>query len=174
MHPFLPFAAIPAIAAAAWFAADNWSGGDPRRFHVPTAAKVENPSVVTRKDAGKPDNADILVKAFLPHIPPKPPEAEPTLILHSILAGAKVKVATINGKIVQEGDVVEGYRVKRITSEGVDLARSDSRRRLAMVPLHELPPPKAPPEVSAADRLQRNKEVDLTEDFWKIFDSLKP
>jgi hypothetical protein len=91
------------------------------------------------------------------------------------MTGSKVRLATINGQVVKEGDQVAGYKVQRITADGVDLRVGEERRLLPMKPLHELPPPVQPGQVEPQKASNiRASETDLTEDFWKIFDSLNP
>jgi hypothetical protein len=172
MHPYLPFAALPIAVTAAWFAATNWSTGEPGRYHVPRVQQIENPSVPTGESSESLVRPDIRVAAFLPHVPPRPPAPAPALVLHSVMTGSDVHLATINGQVVRTGDSVAGYRVQRITSDGVDLARGGETRRLPMRPLHELPPPKQP----GIDPVQRNAAQisdgdDLARDFWATFDS---
>jgi hypothetical protein len=175
MHPYLPFAALPIAVTAAWFAASHWAGSEPGRYRVPPVAQIEEPSVppgMSAQPAGRPD---IRVEAFLPYVPPRPPAPAPTLVLHSVMTGTDMHLATINGRVVKEGDRIAGYLVKRITSDGVQLAAGDKTRRLQMRPLHELPPPVQP----AADTLPRNvaarrDENDLNRDFWATFGSPQP
>ena len=172
MHPFAPFAALPIAVTAAWFAATNWSGGEPGRYRVPPVEQIENPSVTAVMPAQHFGKPDIRVAAFLPHIPPRPPAPAATLILHSVMTGSDVHLATINGRLIREGDRIEGYRVERITADGVDLSLGGNTRRLPMRPLHELPPPVQP----GTDPVQRNAAIgrdsaDLTENFWATIDS---
>lgn len=172
MHPYLPFAVLPIAVAAAWFAASHWSGSEPGRYRVPPVEQIEDPAgpvVPQTRHAGKPD---IRVAAFLPHIPPRPPAPAASLILHSVMTGTDVHLATINGRVVREGDRIEGYLVQRITADGVELSRGGEARRLPMRPLHELPPPVQP----GTDPVQRNAAVrnnksDLTRNFWATIDS---
>jgi len=174
MHPFLPFAALPVTVIAAWFSASHLTASDSGRFHVTQATEIEDPSALMETRSQPTEKADIHVKAFLPHIPPRPPVPEPTLVLHSVMTGAGIRSADINGQIVREGDQVEGYQVRRITMEGVELAREDSTRNLPMRPLHELPPPVTPEQKAIQnDAAAKRDKTDLTQDFWKIFDSLK-
>ena len=142
MHPFLPFAVLPIAIASASFAASNWSNSDPGRYRVPRVEQIENPSVpadVRPVAARKPD---IRVAAFLPHTVPEPPAPVPVLVLHSVLTGKDIYLATINGQLVREGDSIKGYRVMKIAADGVDLVKSGVRRHLPMRPLHELPAPR--------------------------------
>ncbi|NOR19115.1 MAG: hypothetical protein GQ538_03395 [Xanthomonadales bacterium] len=137
--------------------------------------QIEDPSVPVDVRSGPVEKPDIRVAAFLPHVPPKPPAPAPTLILHSVMTGNDVHLATINGQLVKEGDRIEGYLVTRIAADGVDLARGGKTRRLPMRPLHELPPPIQP----GTDPVQGNAAVrhnttDLTQNFWATFDSSQP
>ena len=175
MHPYLPFAALPIAVTAAWFSASHWTGSEPSRYRVPVVAQIEDPSVpVDRRDRTdvKPD---IRVAAFLPHVPPRPPAPEPVLILHSVMTGTDVHLATINGRVVREGDRVADYVVQRITADGVELAAGGRARRLPMRPLHELPPPARP----GTDPLQKHTrsrpdESDMNRNFWATFQSPEP
>jgi hypothetical protein len=174
MHPYVPFAALPvAVIAAVLFAPDG-SATHPSRYQVPKVVDVKDPSApkqVRTQPAGTPE---IRVQAFLPHQPPVPPAPEPTLVLHSVLTGKGVRLATINGEVVKEGDRLQGYLVRRIAADGVELAKGETTRRLPMRPLHELPAPVEPEPVQDKATIARRADADLTEDFWKIFDSLKP
>ena len=174
MHPYLPFAALPVAALVAWFGASHGSIGQPGRYQVPRVAPIDDPSALmgTRAEpAGKPD---IRVTAFLPVAPAVPPAPEPTLVLHSVMTGKDARLATVNGRVVREGDRVEGYLVRRISAEGVELERGERTRRLPMRPLHELPPPALAGALAEKRTLTARRDgTDLTEDFWKIFDSLK-
>ena len=175
MSPYLPFAALPIAVMAAWFGASNWSASEPGRYQVPRVAQIDDPSALVKTRREEPaEKADINVKAFLPHVPPRPAAPEPTLVLDSIMTGTDVSLASINGRIVKQGDRVEGYLVRRIAADGVQLAAGGKTRRLPMRPIHELPPADKP----AAMPKQKNTtsergQTDLTRDFWKIFDSLK-
>lgn len=172
MHPYLPFAALPIAVTAAWFAASNWSSSEPGRYRVPPVAQIENPSVPGDERAESAAKPDIRVAAFLPHVPPKPPAPAPALILHSVMTGTDVHLATINGQVVREGDRVAGYRVNRITADGVDLAKGGKTRRLPMRPLHELPAPKRPGTDPAQQKAALSQDNDgLTQHFWATFDS---
>lgn len=142
MHPYLPFTALPAAVLVAWFGASNWADGEPGRYRVPSVAPIENPTVPAQALSQSIEKPDIRVEAFLPHVPPKRSAIAPTLILHSVMFGTDVNLATINGRMVQEGDTIEGYLVKRITADGVVLTGRGKTRRLPMRPLHELPPPR--------------------------------
>lgn len=175
MHPFLPFASLPIAVVAAWFGAPYLSASEPARYQVPAVAQIEDPSALMKARSQPAEAPDIRVKAFLPHVPPRPSVPEPTLVLHSVMTGTGIRLATINGQIVREGDRVEGYRVRRIADNGVQLVKGGKTRRLPMRPLHELPPPVDPgedPVMKVAST--RNSKTDLNKDFWKIFDSLKP
>ena len=174
MHPFLPFAALPVTVIAAWFGASHLTAGDPGRFQVTQATEIEDPSALMETRSEPAKKADIHVKAFLPHVPPRPPAPEPVLILHSVMTGAGIRLADINGQIVREGDQVQGYQVKRISMDSVVLALGDKTRSLPMRPLHELPPPVTPEQKALQDEVAaKGSKTDLTQDFWKIFDSLK-
>lgn len=172
MHPYLPFTALPIAVTAAWFAASHGSTGEPGRYRIPQVAQIENPSVPAGDRSEPAIKPDIRVGAFLPHEPPRPPAPTPALILHSVMTGTDVHLATINGQVVKNGDTIEGYRVQRITADGVDLSKGGKTRRLPMRPLHELPPPKQagtdPAERKAAGS---NSGDDLTRNFWATFDS---
>lgn len=139
MNPYLPFAALPLAVTAAWFAASNWAGSEPGRYRVPPVAQIEDPLVPSNERTRQIARSDIRVDVFLPRRPARPPAPVPTLILYSVMTGSDVHLATINGQLVREGDSIEGYRVKRITADGVDLTRAGKNRRLPMRPLHELP-----------------------------------
>lgn len=175
MSPYLPFAALPIAAVAAWFGASNWSASDPGRYQVPRTAQIDDPSALIRTAHSEPvEKAEINVKAFLPHVPPRPPAPEPTLILDSVMTGTDVGLASINGQIVKEGDRIEGYVVRRIAVDGVQLADGGRIRRLLMRPIHELPPVDKPvTSPKQKDATSERGQTDLTRDFWKIFDSLK-
>ncbi|GMV98723.1 MAG: hypothetical protein HRF43_10960 [Phycisphaerae bacterium] len=60
---------------------------------------------------------------------PKPPE--PELVLQGTLCGAD-KLAWINGRCVQEGDEIDGYRVEQVEPTRVTLTRDDVQRVLTM------------------------------------------
>jgi len=172
MHPYFPFAALPIAVTAAWFAATHWSGSEPGRYRVPPVEQIVDPSVTTVMSSQHFGEPDIRVAAFLPHIPPRPPAPAAPLILHSVLTGTDIHLATINGRLVKEGDRIEGYTVQRITADGVDLSLRGNTRRLPMRPLHELPPPVQP----GTDPVQQgaasgNNKSELTENFWATIDS---
>jgi hypothetical protein len=175
MHPYLPFAALPVAVTAAWFVASHWPGSEPGRYRVPAVTQIEDPSVPVNVRSEPVEKPDIRVAAFLPQVPPRPPAPATALILHSVMTGTDMHLATINGQVVKEGDRVEGYLVKRITADDVELAKGGKTRRLPMRPLHELPPPIQP----GTDPEQRNAAVqrsrtDLTQNFWATFDSPQP
>ena len=155
MHPYLPFTALPAAVLVAWFGASHWTDGEPGRYRVPSVAQIEDPIVPARAPLQSIEKPDIRVAAFLPHVPPKRSAVAPTLILHSVMFVTDVHLATINGRVVQEGDRILGYLVKRITADGVVLTARGKTRRLPMRPLHELPPPRQP----ASDLLRQNAAV---------------
>jgi len=172
MHPYLPFAALPLAVTAAWFATSNWSSGEQGRYRVPSVAQIENPSVPVDDNSGVVAHSDIRVAAFLPHVPPRPATPTPTLILHSVMTGSDVNLATINGQLVRHGDTIEGYRVNHITADGVVLVKGGKTRQLPMRPLHELPAAVQP----GTDPMQRNavgqREGDaLSQNFWATFNS---
>lgn len=141
MHPYLPFAALPVAVISAWFAASNWTLNDPGRYVVPRVVQLEDPTELMKTRPQSTENADIRVEAFLPPVKPRPPAPEPTLILQSVMTGTGVRLATINGQVVKEGDRIKGYLVRRITADGVELEKGERTRRLPMRPLHELPSP---------------------------------
>ncbi len=175
MHPYLPFAALPIAVTAAWFTASSSTVSDPGRYRVPSVAQIEEPSVPSDMRSGPGEKSDIRVAAFLPHVPPRPPSPDPDLILHSVMTGTDVHLATINGRVLREGDRIAGYRVKRITADGVELAAGDKTRRLPMRPLHELPPPVQPgTDISQPNNTSRDDESDLNRNFWATFDSPQP
>lgn len=175
MQPFLPFATLPLAVITAWFAASHWSGSEPGRYRVSSVEQIENPSVPADAQFQSAEKPNIRVAAFLPHVPPRPPAPTVTLVLHSVMTGTDILLASINGQVVREGDRVEGYLVKHISADGVELAKGGKTRRLPMRPLHELPPPTQP----GTDHVQRNttaqhNETDLTQNFWATFDSSQP
>lgn len=175
MNPYLPFAALPVAVIAAWFGASHWPASDPGRYQVPRVVQIEDPSALMEARSQPDDKPEILVKAFLPHVPPRPPAPEPTLVLQSVMTGEGVRLATINGQNVMEGDRLEGYVVQRISADGVELVIDKKIRRLPMRPLHELPPPAQPGEMPVQKEATAQRGgADLTKEFWKIFDSLKP
>lgn len=172
MNAFLPFAALPIAAIAAWYAAPEFAPSEPGRYVVPPVKQIEDPTALMEARARTVEKPDIRLKAFLPQVPPKPPAEEPTLVLHSVLTGAGVSLATINGQVVKPGDKVGPYWVKRITADGVDLLRDGKTRHLPMRPLHELPPPSQPGAGSMRTMVsERQNEAELARDFWKIFDN---
>ncbi len=170
MHPYLPFAALPLAGLTAWFAATHWSGSEPGRYHVPSVAQLENPSVPTAPDDPSA-KSDIRVAAFLPHVPPRPPAPTPNLILHSVMTGTDLNLATINGRVVKVGDTIQGYRVRRIAADGVELTAGGVTRRLPMRSLHELPPPVQPGTDPLAKAAMRRDQDDLNREFWATFES---
>lgn len=172
MNPYLPFATIPVAAFTALFVAGQWSVNDPVRFRVPPVSQLEEPDVPTVTNHRLEGNTNIRVAAFLPHQPPRASKPAPALILHSVMTGNDLNLATINGQLVREGDKVEGYVVRRITADGVDLAFGGQIRRLPMRPLHELPPPVEP----GLDPAHKNapaghSQEDLNKNFWATFNS---
>ncbi len=175
MQPYAPFAALPVAVIAAWLAAPNASVSAPGRYQIPPVKQIEDPSAPMAVRSQSADQPDIRLQAFLPHVPPRPAVPVPTLILNSVMTSKYVRVASINGRTVKEGGRVAGYEVRRIAADGVLLARGHEIRRLPMRPLYELPPPARPgaAAVHKAAVAQRGK-ADLTQDFWKVFDSLKP
>jgi len=149
MHPYLPFTIVPAAVVIAWFIAPHLSASDPGRYQVPRVQQVEDPSALMQTRVRSDKKPDIRVQAFLPHTRPKPPAAEPLLILQSVVVGKHVSLATISGRNLQKGDRINGYVVRRITANGVDLARGKRVRHLPMRALHELPPPGQPADGSS-------------------------
>jgi len=141
MHPYLPFTVVPAAVVIAWFIAPQISMSDPGRYQVPGVQQIVDPSALMQTRVRSDKKPDIRVQAFLPHKRPKPPAPEPVFILQSVVIGEQVRLATISGRNLKQGDLVNGYRVRRITASGVELVRGNSVRRLPMRPLHELPPP---------------------------------
>jgi len=141
MHPYLPFTVVPAAVMIAWFVAPYLSASDPGRYQVPGIQQIEDPSAFMETRIRSDKKPDIRVQAFLPDKPPKPPAPEPLLILQSVMVGDKVSLATISGRSLRQGDRINGYVVRRITANGVDLVRGNRVRHLPMRPLHELPPP---------------------------------
>ena len=141
MSPFTPYLALPIALSAAWFAGSEWNGSSPGRYRVPAVVKLEEPADVRLERASETiSKPDIKVAALLPRVPPVPRDPSPALILHSVMTGAKVNVASINGRLVKEGDSIEGYRVGRIAADGVQLSSDQETRQLRMRALHELPP----------------------------------
>ena len=67
---------------------------------------------------------------------------------------------------------VQTPNLDRLAADGVELSGGGKTRRLTMRPLHELPPPV--PTREGKDTVAQSNKADLTQDFWKIFDSLKP
>jgi hypothetical protein len=172
MNPYLPFAAVPVAVGVALFAASHWNGGEPGRYRTPAFSQLENPAVPARTPAPDQQEADIRVAAFLPSVPPRPPAPAPTLVLHSVMTGAKVNMATINNQLVKEGDIVQGYRVKHIAADGVQLVAGGETRHLPMRPLHELPPP-VEPGVDPVQQSNANQDTQdaLNRSFWATFDT---
>jgi hypothetical protein len=172
MNPYLPFAAIPAAVAVAWFAASHWGGGEPGRYRTPSFAQLENPAVPATARDHDLEQADIRVAAFLPSVPPRPPAPAPTLVLHSVMTGAGVNLATINNQLVKEGDVVHGYRVKSIAADGVRLVADGEIRHLPMRPLHELPAA-VQPGVDPVQKSNANQDAQdaMNQSFWATFDT---
>jgi hypothetical protein len=174
MHPYLPFAALPIAVWAAWFAATQTAAGDHGRYRVPSVTQIEAPSVSTDMRSQNFEKPDIRVAAFLPHLPPRPPEPTPDLVLQSVMTGSGVHLATINGQVVKQGDRVAGYRVRHIAADGVDLSLGSNTRRLPMRPLHELPPPVEPGIDPVQKNATNNNQANLTQDFWSTFNSSQP
>lgn len=141
MSPYTPYLALPIALSAAWFAGSEWNGGSPGRYRVPAVVKLEEPADVKLERVSETGSKpDIRVAALLPRVPPVPRDPSPTLILHSVMTGAEVNLASINGQLVREGDSIEGYRVGRIAADGVELSSDQESRQLRMRSLHELPP----------------------------------
>lgn len=175
MQPYLPYLAIPAFAAAAWFAATQWPINAPYRYQIASVAQIEDPSSLMKTRPEAAESPEIRIDAFVPPAPKPPPIPEPTFVLQSIITGIDVNLASINGKVVQQGDRIEGYRVQRIAEDGVDLTKGKQTRHIPMRPLHELTP--VTPQKGSRNQLNaaaRPGEEDLSREFWKIFDSLKP
>jgi hypothetical protein len=175
MHPYLPFVALPLSVMAAWFANNNWPHSDPIRYRVPAVEEIEQPSMPLARRAASDVAADVRVDAFLPKVPPRAPSPDATLILHSVMTGSDVDLASINGRVVQAGDLIEGYRVTRISAEGVELSLHGKTRRLPMRPLHELP---APLESNAAGAQEEGQQAstqtpttELSRNAWATVDS---
>jgi hypothetical protein len=91
------------------------------------------------------------------------------------MTGAEVYLASINGQLVKKGDRIEGYMVKRITADGVELAAGSRIRRLPMKPLHELPRPDAPALEQAQQTAGiKHNNPGLAKNFWATFESPQP
>lgn len=175
MHPYLTFTALPAAVIVAWFAAPHWSASDPGRYQVPRVKQIEDPSALMEARAQAVEKPDIQVQAFLPNKPTKPPVPEPDLVLQSVVTGDQVRLAAINGRSLRPGDRIEGYVVRRISANGVELAQGSRIRRLPMRPLHELPPARQAVDApSRGSAVAKHDSAQLTKDFWRIFDALKP
>lgn len=172
MNPYLPFAAVPLAVVAALFTASHWGGSDPGRYRTPSFVLLEDPRMPVETHAQLSPDVAIRVKAFLPSVPPRPPAPTPTLVLHSVMTGDQVNLATINGQVVKEGDLIQGYRVKRIGADGVQLAAGGDTRHLPMRPLHELPAP-VEPGVDPVQQKNANQDTQdaLNQSFWATFDS---
>jgi hypothetical protein len=138
MHPYLPFLSLPAAALTAWLAASQWPASESYRYQVPRIVPVEDIPEVMNDRSNYAEEAVIRHTAFLPQMPPKPPAVLPILVLHSVMIGKESNFATINGKLVKEGDRVSDYLVERIAANGVELSHPDEPRFLPMRPLHEL------------------------------------
>jgi hypothetical protein len=149
MHPYLPFTVVPAAVVIAWFIAPHLSESDPGRYQVPRVQQIVDPSALMETRVRSDKKPDIRVQAFLPQKLPKPPVPEPLLILQSVVVGDHISLATISGRSLQQGDRINGYVVRRITANGVDLARGNRVRHLPMRALHELPPPAQPADSSS-------------------------
>lgn len=171
MSPYVPYLALPIALSAAWFAGSEWTGSGPGRYRVPAVVQLEEPASVEVEIAGESDRKpDIKVAALLPRVPPNPRGPSPTLILHSVMTGAKVNLASINGQLVKEGDSIEGYRVKRIAAEGVELSSAGETRQLRMRSLHELPPAPTPGNQTRAPSAAA-EGTNTSESLWATFDS---
>ena len=171
MNPFLPFLLIPALALGAWFIADQWSGSSPGHYRIPKVSQIDPPAELPARDEASQQPQDILIGAFLPQIPPTPAPEAPSLALQSIMTSHGTGYATINGQLVSVGDRIAGYQVRRITDDGVSLARGNNTRHLPMRPLHELPPPSTP----GADLYPPGtSRQNATEAFWRVMNSYKP
>ena len=172
MNPYLPFAALPVAVAVALFAASHWAGSEPGRYRTPAFAKLENPTMPAASPLQAEPDAEIRVTAFLPSVPPRPPAPAPTLVLHSVMTGDQVNMASINNQLVKVGDRVAGYRVTHIDANGVQLAAGSDTRHLPMRPLHELPEP-VKPGVDPVQQKNGNRDTQdaLNESFWATFDT---
>lgn len=175
MHPYIHFTALPIAVTAAWFAASHWTDNDPGRYRLPSVPQLEDPSASALVRPQVDETTDIKVSAFLPQVPPRPEKPEPTLVLHSVMTGSDVNFATINGQVLREGDSVDGYLVRHIGADGVELAHGNSVRRLPMRPLHELPPPVQPgTDPALKESPTGQQETALNRNFWATFDSPQP
>lgn len=174
MSPYIPFAALPLAVTAAWFAASHWTGSDSGRYQVPPVAQLEEPAIPAAASLQPAAKSSIRVAAFLPYVPPVPPVPNPVMVLHSVMTGAEMDLATINGVILREGEMINGYRVHRITASGVDLVKAGQVRRLPMRPLHELPEPRALANDAHRMALLRENRTDPNEEFWEEFGSRQP
>jgi hypothetical protein len=93
----------------------------------------------------------------------------PVLVLHSILTSQNVYLATINGKLLREGDSINGYRVVKIAADGVDLVKNGAKRRLPMRALHELPAPhQAGTDPLREDFAASNNKTETVKDIRSI------
>ncbi len=168
MSPYTPYLALPIALSAAWFFGSEWSGSSPGRYRVPPVVQLQEPAeVLSAANTNRAGQPDIRVSALLPRTPPTPRPPSPTLILHSVMTGADVNLASINGKLVKEGDSIEGYRVRRIAADGVELSSAGGTRRLRMRSLHEL--------AAAGNRADESSAGtggdDARDSYWAKFDS---
>ena len=172
MNPYLPFAAVPVAVAAALFIASQWSGSEPGRYRTPAFTQLENPTMPVKAHAEATEEAAIRVTAFLPSVPPRPPAPAPTLVLHSVMTGDQVSLATINNQLVKEGDLVQGYTVQQIRADGVQLVAGGETRHLPMRPLHELPAP-VQPGVDPVQKKNASRDAQdaMNQSFWATFDT---
>jgi hypothetical protein len=163
---------LPVAVAVALFTASHWSGSEAGRYRTPAFAQLENPTMPAASHHQAESDEEIRVTAFLPSVPPRPPAPAPTLILHSVMTGDNVNLATINNQLVKEGDLIQGYRVKQIDADGVHLAAGAETRHLPMRPLHELPDP-VTPGVDPVQQKNGNRDTEdaLNESFWATFDA---
>jgi Type II secretion system protein B len=67
--------------------------------------------------------------------PTKPPDLSQTgnLVLSAIMISPEHRLAVINGKILHEGDMINGLKVISITPNTVDLASSQEKLTLVLL-----------------------------------------
>jgi len=87
-----------------------------------TFAKARTPASKS-KIAGKKQKTD--VKQAKPKV--KPENNIPKLELKGIFFDKDNPMAIINGEVYREGDLIEGFRVVRITKDGVKLVSQDNQ-----------------------------------------------
>lgn len=77
--------------------------------------------------------------------PPAPPPPLPSYTVKAVLIAGSAKVATIDGRLISEGEMLGDERVVEIQPDGVILERAGLRRRVEIVggttPLIEVPGP---------------------------------